>query len=54
MERKNDADCVKARVRLVVERMAPVGRPRKTWQDTLSADMCPLKVDPRNIHERMK
>ena len=46
VERKDDADYVKACSRLVVEGKAPVGRSMKTWQNTLSADMCLLKVDP--------
>ena len=35
VERKGDADCVKACVRL----LAPVSWPRKTSQNTLSADI---------------
>ena len=37
MERKDDADYVKACTRLVVEGKASLGRPRKTWQK-----LCPL------------
>ena len=36
---QGDTDYVKARVRLVVEGTAHVGRPKKTWQNTVSADM---------------
>ena len=54
VERKNDADYVRACTRLVVEWKAPVGRPRKTWQNTVSADMRLLKVDPQDAHDRMK
>ena len=32
VERKADAICVKAGVRLVVEGTDPVGRPTNTWQ----------------------
>ena len=43
MERKDDhADYGKTMActtRLVVEGKVPVGRPRKTWQNTLSANM---------------
>ena len=39
VERKDDADYPKACTRLVVEEKAPVGRSRKSWQNTLSADM---------------
>ena len=52
VERKDDADYVKAYTRLVVEGKASVGRPRKTWQDTLSADMRLLKVDTWYIHDQ--
>ena len=39
-----------------VEATAPVGRPRKTWQNTASADiiLCLLKVDPQVVHDRVK
>ena len=46
MERKDDADIKKACTWLVVEGKAPVGRPRKTWRDTLYGDMHRLKVHP--------
>ena len=45
MERKADADYLKACTRLVVEGKVLVGRPRKTWQNTLSVDTRLLKVD---------
>ena len=34
--------------------MPPVGRTKKTWQNTVSAEMRLLKVDPRDIQDRMK
>ena len=46
VERKDNADYVKACTRLVVEGTVRVGRPRKTWQNTLSADIHLPKVDP--------
>ena len=54
VERKAGADYVKACTRLVVKGKAPVGRPRKTGQNTLSVDMRLLKVDPREVHGRKK
>ena len=40
MERKGDANRVNAySARLVVDGPAPVGRPKKTYQNTLSTDM---------------
>ena len=38
-EIKDDSDYVKACTRMVVEGKASVGRPRKTWQNTDSADL---------------
>ena len=49
--RKGDACCVKACVRLVLETTIPIGRPKKTWQNSLSADMRLLKVDPWDVHD---
>ena len=48
VEWKDDADCVKACSKLVVEGKATVGIPKKTWQNNL------LKIDPRDIHNRVK
>ena len=45
---------VKACTRLVVEGTVSVGRPRRTWQNTLSVDMRLLKSDPRDVHDRKK
>ena len=47
MERKDGGDYLKACTRLVLEKKASIGRPRQTWQNTLSADMRLLKVDCR-------
>ena len=54
VERKADADYVKACTRLVMEEKAPVGRPKKTWWNTLSADMHLLKVVLRDVLDRNK
>ena len=43
--------CVKVCTILVVEGTSPVGKPRKTWQNTVSADMCLLKGDPWDVHD---
>ena len=37
VERKDDANCVKACTRFVVEGRTPVSRPNKTWRYILSA-----------------
>ena len=54
VERKGDDDYVKTCTGLVLEGKAPVGRPRKTSQNTLSADMFLLKVGPRDVHDGKK
>ena len=51
VERTDDADYVKVCIRLVVEGKVSVGRPRTTWQNTLSADMRLLKFDRRYVYE---
>ena len=40
VEQKDDADYVKACTRLVVKGKAPVGRPMKTWQNTMCLPTC--------------
>ena len=54
MERKDDANCAKACSRLMLEGTAPVGRMKKTWQKTVSADMCLVKVEFQDVDNRMK
>ena len=54
VERKDDADYVKACTRLELEGKAPDGTPRKTLQNSLSADMCLLKVGPWDVHDGKK
>ena len=54
MERMDDADIVNVCTRLVVDRTAPVGRRRKIWQETVSTDMCLLKVDPGTFPAKTK
>ena len=51
--RKDDTNCMKAFTRLVVDGTAHVGRQKKTWRNTASAEMRRQKVDPRGIHDRM-
>ena len=58
VKRNGDAYSMKACTRLVVVEEMPgttaIGRSRKTWQNTQSADMCLLNVDLRYIHKRKK
>ena len=46
VERNADADYLGACTRLVVKGKSLVARPKKTWQNTVSADMRLLKIDP--------
>ena len=54
MEIKDEADFVKACTKLVLDGTALVARLRKTWQNTLSANMRLLNVDPRDVHHEKK
>ena len=50
MERKCNADRVKTCARLMGK--APVGRPMKTWQNTVSADTHLLNIDLQDVIDR--
>ena len=52
MERKSDEDWVKRVTNLKVEGNRPAGRPKKTWQDTIKADLRQLKLDPSEASNR--
>ena len=59
MEQTEDADCVKTCTTLVVDQVdlpptAPVGKLKKTWQNTVSVDMHLLKTVARDFNDRMK
>ena len=52
--RKNDEDWVKKCMELRVEGRRPVGRPRRTWLESVEADMSELKIDKEDLHDRKK
>ena len=52
VERKSDEDWVKRITHLKVEGNRPAGRPKKTWQDTIKADLRQLKLDPSEASNR--
>ena len=54
IERKDNADYWRHALSWWWIGKAPVGRPRKTWQNTLSADMFLLKVDSREVQHQNK
>ena len=45
---------MKACTRLMVEGKGPVVRSRKTWQNTVPADMRVIQVDSWDVHDRNK
>ena len=52
--RKGDEDWVKKRMEYRVECRRPVGRPRKTWLESVEADMAELEIDKEDINYRSK
>ena len=53
--RKCDEDWVKKCMEYrVVEDRRPVGRPRKTWLESVEADIAELEIDKEDIHDRRK
>ena len=37
-----------------VEGRRPVGRPRKTWLESVEVDMAELEIDNEDVHDRSK
>ena len=37
-----------------VEGRRPVGRPRRTWLESVKADMAELEIDKEDVHDRKK
>ena len=52
--RKGDKDWVKKCMEYRVEGRRPVGRPRKTWLESVEADMAELEIDKEDDHDRKK
>ena len=49
---KGDEDWVKKRMEHRVEGRRPVVRPRKTWLESVEADMAELEIDKEDVHDR--
>ena len=49
-----DEDWVKKCMEYRVEGRRPVGRPRKTWLESVKADMSELEIDKEDVHDRRK
>ena len=52
--RKSIEDRVKKCMEYRVEGRRPVGRPRKTWLDSVEVDMAELEIDKEDVHDRSK
>ena len=52
--RKGDEDWVKKCMEYRVEGRRPVGRPRKTWLESVETDMAELVIDKEDVHDRSK
>ena len=49
--RKSDEDWVKKCMKYRVEGRRPVGRPRKTWLESVEEDMAELEIDKEDVHD---
>ena len=49
--RKGDEDWVKKCIEYKVEGRRPVGRPIKTWLESVEADMAELEIDKEDVHD---
>ena len=54
MMRNGVEDWVKICMEYRVEGRRPVGRPRKTWLESVEADMAELEIDKEDVHDRRK
>ena len=52
--RKRDEDWVKTCMESRVEGTRSVGRPRRTWLESVDADMAELEIDKEDVHDRNK
>ena len=51
---KSDEDWLKKCMEYRVEGRRPLGRPRRTWLDSVEADMAELEIDKADVHGRKK
>ena len=52
--RKSDDDLMKICIEFRVYDRRPVGRLRKTWLESVEADMAELEIDKEDVHDRKK
>ena len=51
---KGIEDWVKKYMEYRIEGRRPVGRPRKTWLESVEADMADIEIDKEDVHDRRK
>ena len=52
VERMEEENWVKRTTRMEVEGRRPAGRPKKTWRETVNADIKQLGIDPEDTNDR--
>ena len=52
VKKKNDEDWMKKCMMCRVEGRRPVGRLRKTWLESVEADMAELEINKEDVHDR--
>ena len=52
--RKSDEVWVMKCMEFRVEGRRPIGRPRRTWLESIEADMAELEIDKADVHDRKK
>ena len=51
---KCDEDWMKKCMEFRVEGRRPIGRPIRTWLESVEADMAELEIDKEDVHDRKK
>ena len=52
--REGDEDWVKKCLKFRVEGRRPDGTPRRSWLESVEADMTELEIDKEDVHDRKK
>ena len=52
--RESDEDWVKKCMEFRVEGRRPVGRPRRTWLESVEVDMADIEINKEDVHDRKK
>ena len=50
--RKSDEAWLKKCMEYIFEGIRPVGRPRRTWLESVEADMAEREIDREDVHDR--